>query len=194
MENENIVHMEQNETGVKNSTPTTETRSNSVYTSSQGTSDAFEDQQIEERVKPYTFRKLNSTDLFPMIKLITKIGIDELTEVFEGDTIKGIVERVTKKEENVAGEESDEGKESVAGKEIIVGVGVALKLVNKIMEHIPLCENEIYTLLSRVSGMDIEQIKVLDLDVFMEMLLDFVMKDEFKDFFKVASKYIKRLG
>lgn len=182
MENANIVHMEQNESGVKNPTPATETEANDVYMGSQGTSNVVEGQQVEERVKPYTFRKLNSTDLFPMIKLITKIGIDELTEVFEGDTIKGIVERVTRKEE------------SVAGKEIIVGVGVALKLVNKIMEHIPLCENEIYTLLSRVSGMDIEQIKVLDLDVFMEMLLDFVMKDEFKDFFKVASKYIKRLG
>ena len=137
---------------------------------------------VEERIKPYTFRKLNSTDLFPMIKLISKIGIDELTDVFEGDTIKGIVESVTKKEE------------TSKGQEIIVGVGVALKLVNKIIEHIPSCETEIYTLLSRVSGMEVEDIKLLDLDVFMEMLLDFVMKDEFKDFFKVASKYIKRLG
>lgn len=182
MEIANIVHTEQNETVAENSTPTAETQSNNSCISSQGDSDTFEDQQIEERVKPYTFRKLNSTDLFPMIKLITKIGIDELTEVFEGGTVKRIVESVTKKEK------------TVAGKEIIAGVGVALKLVNKIMEHIPLCENEIYTLLSRVSGMDVEQIKVLDLDVFMEMLLDFVMKDEFKDFFKVASKYIKLLG
>lgn len=139
-----------------------------------------EDQQIEERVKPYTLRRLNSTDLFPMIKLITKMGIDELTEVFEGDTIKKIIENATKKGKNVE------------GKEIIAGVGVALKLVNKIMENISFCENEIYTLLSRVSGMDIEQIKILDLDVFMEMILDFVMKDEFKDFFRVALMYIKR--
>ena len=177
MENANIVHMEQNKTGVENPATTTETQSNDGYMSSQGASNL-----LEERVKPYTFRKLNSTDLFPMIKLITKIGIDELTEVFEGDTIKGIVESVTKKEENVS------------GKEIVVGVGVALKLVNKIMEHIPYCETEIYTLLSRVSGMDVEQIKVLDIDVFMEMILDFVMKDEFRDFFKAASRCIKRLG
>lgn len=175
MGNANIVHMEQNNAGVEDTTPIAETRSNDDYMSLQGGADV-----LPERVKPYTFRKLNSTDLFPMIKLITKIGIDELTEVFEGDTIKSIVDSVTKKEENIA------------GKEIIVGVGVALKLVNKIMEHIPLCENEIYTLLSRVSSMDVEQIKILDLDVFMGMLIDFVMKDEFKDFFKVASKYIKR--
>lgn len=188
MENTNTVHMEQNETGVKNSTLTAETGANDNYMGSQGDFNAAETANAEERVKPYTFRKLNSTDLFPMIKLITKIGIDELTEVFEGDTISRIVESVTKKEENAA------DAENVAGKEIIVGIGVALKLVNKIMEHIPLCENEIYTLLSRVSSMDVEQIKVLDLDVFMEMLLDFVMKDEFRDFFRVASKYIRRLG
>ena len=37
-----------------------------------------------------------------------------------------------------------------------------------------------------------QAVKALDLDVFMEMLIDFVTKEEFKSFFKVASKYIKQ--
>lgn len=173
MDNTNIVNLEQKRENVCDSTPATEKRLNEDCTSSDVATGC---------VKLYKFRKLNSTDLFPMIKLIAKIGIDELTEVFEGDSIKGIVESVSKKEK------------TIAGREIIAGVGVALKLVNKIMEHLPYCDNEIYILLSRVSGMSVDQIKILDIDVFMEMILEFVTKDEFKDFFKVASRYIKALG
>lgn len=170
MKNADTVHMAVIETEAENCLCTTEKLLEDDYRSSQ------------ERIKPYTFRKLNSTDLFPMIKLIAKIGLDELTEVFEGDAVKQLIERVGSKEK------------AAQGREIVVGVGVALKLVNKILEHIPCCEAEIYTLLSRVSGMGVEELKNLDLDVFMEMLLDFIMKDEFRDFFKVASKYINRLG
>lgn len=171
------------ETSVENSTYAEETSSNEDYMSSQGTSDTvYEIAQKKERVKPYTLRKLNSTDLFPMIKIITKIGLDELTEVFEGDAIKQLIDRVSSKED------------TVEGKELIVGVGVALKLVNKILEHVPHCEAEIYTLLSRVSGMEVEEIKNFDIDIFMEMLLEFIMREEFTNFFRVASQYINRLG
>lgn len=141
-----------------------------------------------ERVKPYTFRKLNSTDLFPLIKIISKIGLDELTQVFEGDALKSLIAQG----KQIKGSNNTEQSPKVNLD--IVGVGVALKLVNKILEHIPLCEQEVYTLLSRVSGMSVEEVKNLDMDVFMEMILDFVMKEEFRDFFKAASGCIKRLG
>ena len=128
--------------------------------------------------KPYTFRKLNSTDLFPMVKIISKIGLDELTQVFEGDILNSIVGRV----EN---EHSDKKQ-----MEFLAGMNVVAKIANKIFEHLPKCEKEIYSLLANVSGMTVIEVKSLDLDVFMEMILDFVMKEEFKSFFKVASKYI----
>ena len=40
--------------------------------------------------------------------------------------------------------------------------------------------------------MSVDAVKALDIDIFMEMLLDLVTKEEFKRFFKVASKYIKK--
>ena len=39
--------------------------------------------------------------------------------------------------------------------------------------------------------MKIEEVKDLDLAVFTEMIIDFVQKDDFKDFFKVVSKLFK---
>ena len=141
-----------------------------------------------ERVKPYTFRWLNSTDLFLIIKIISKIGLDELTQVFEGDTLKSSIAQI--RASNNAEQTEQPQKENFD----IIGIGVALKLVNKILEHIPLCEQEFYTLLSRVSNMSVEEVQHLDMNVFMEMILDFIMKEEFKDFFRVASGYISKLG
>lgn len=139
-----------------------------------------------ERVKPYTFRRLNSTDLFPMIKIISKIGLDELTQVFD----IGFINKITnsfKKAEEFSENTSAAEEES----QFIVGIGIALRVANKILEHVPSCEKEIFALLANVSGMSVEAVKALDLDIFMEMILDFVMKEEFSSFFKVASKYIR---
>lgn len=183
----NATYMNNKNKGVDNSTPITVNASNEACMSL----DDVTEQDVEF-IKPYTLRKLNSTDLFPMIKIISKIGLDELTQVLEGNVIKDLFskakgEDATKDEtEDEATDESKEDKN-----QFIVGIGIALKLANKILEHIPSCEKEIYTLLSNVSGMTVEEVKELDLDVFLEMLMDFVMKDEFKSFFKVASKFIK---
>ena len=178
---ENNVYMENSNVGVVNPTPTTENTINDGYMNLQPHSEG-----VEERIKPYTFRKLNSTDLFPMITIISKIGLDELTSVFEGDALKEVIKKfMPNKDENT----DEEGKK---GNQVLVGINVTLKIVNKILEHIPTCETEIYTLLANVSGMNIQAVKALDLDVFMEMLIDFVTKEEFKSFFKVASKYIRQ--
>lgn len=186
MENANLTNT--NNTGVISSAPVIENASYEAYMSSDKVN--IPDEVIEE-VKKYTLRKLNSTDLFPMIKIISKIGLDELTQVFESDSIKDLITKA--KSEIKEGSEEPEGDETKEGKnQFMVGVGIALKLANKILEHIPSCEREIYMLLGNVSGMSIDEVKVLGLDVFMEMLIDFIMKDEFKSFFKVASKYIKR--
>jgi hypothetical protein len=172
--------------GAVNSAPTSEKALNEGYMSSQDGTEAVATPQIEpeivEEPKPYTFRKLNSTDLFPMIQLISKIGLDELTTVFDKNMIKNIVDKAKVE----AGSSGDA--------QFIVGLDVFLKLANKILEHIPDCQREIYTLLSNVSGMSKTDLEQLDLAVFAEMILDFVTKEEFKDFFKVASKFVKRLG
>lgn len=183
MENSNVTMANFNgaEVGAVNPAPTTETPVNDGYMSSQGYSESVQEVQTED-AKPYTLRKLNSTDLFPMIRLISKIGLDELTTVFEGDSLKELVNSIKARNEGA----------SKVDLQTVAGLNLALKMVNKILEHLPTCEREIYTLLSNVSGMSIDDLKGLDLDVFMEMLLDFVTKEEFKGFFKVASKYIKK--
>jgi phosphotransferase system IIB component len=172
--------------GAVNSAPNSEKSLNEGYMGSQDSVEVVSTPQTEpetvEEQKPYTFRKLNSTDLFLMTKLISKIGLDELSTVLDKNVLKNLVDKTMN--------ETDSKDDA----QFIVGFDVVLKLTNKILEHIPDCQREIYTLLSNVSGMNEADLKQLDLAVFAEMILDFVTKEEFKDFFKVASKFVKRLG
>lgn len=152
----------------------------------------------ETEEKPYKFRKLNSTDLFPMIKVISKIGLDELTQAFDGKTVNEFI-GTGKQDKNGEGQEGKDPEAEVSPGEkeesyYLLGMKIALKVANKILERLPFCEQEIYLLLAGVSGMKAEEVKKLDINIFMEMILDFVTKEEFSDFFKVASKYAKRLG
>jgi len=132
----------------------------------------------------YTFRKLNSTDVFLMCKIIGKIGISEFTACFEKDTVKNMISKF--KDKKTDGEKTD-GEKTVA----MVGIAVVLELANVIIGNIPKCEAEIYEMLSNVSGLTVSQVKELDFVTFTEMVVDFVKKDEFKDFIKVVSKLLK---
>lgn len=181
---DNITYMNSDITGAVSSVPVTESTSNEAYMSAQAQSEPE-----QEEVKPYTFRKLSSPDLFPMLKIISKIGIDELSTVFDGDLIKNLMNKA--REETDAAADTEQATEK---SQFVVGIGVAFKIANKILEHLPSCEGDIYSLLAGVSGKTVDEIKALDLDVFLEMIVDFICKDEFKNFFKVASKLHKRLA
>jgi hypothetical protein len=132
----------------------------------------------ETEAKPYTFRKLSSVDVFPMFKIIGAIGINEFTACFEHDAVKNMI----------ASAKGESGGESMAS---IVGISVILEIANVILGNIGKCEHEIYQLLSQTSNLTVKQVKELDMAVFFEMVIDFVKKEEFKDFIKVVSKLFK---
>ena len=132
---------------------------------------------METAEKPYVFRKLSAIDVFPMFKIIGAIGINEFTSCFEKDGIKNMIASFT-----------GESKEDMSS---IVGISVILDIANVIIGNIPKCENEIYQILSQTSNLSPAQIKKLDMAVFFEMVIDFIKKEEFKDFIKVVSKLFK---
>lgn len=190
---ENMTYMNNENAGVGNSTPIPVNASNEAYMNAQTQPEQAVTPVSVEETKPYSFRKLSAPDLFPMIKIISKIGIDELSTVLEGNFVQNIMDDVRSKQAEQSEQNDAEQAEKKLGNELFqIGVGIALKIANKILEHIPSCESEIYMLLGSVSGLGVEGVKALDLDVFLEMIIDFIMKDEFKSFFKVASKYIKQ--
>ena len=132
---------------------------------------------VECDLKPYVFRPLSAVDVFPMFKIIGAIGINEFTACFEKDGVKNLLASM-----------KDENSDNLPS---IIGISVVLEIANVIMSNIPKCENEIYQILSQTSNLSVAQVKKLDMAVFCEMVIDFIKKEEFKDFIKVVSKLFK---
>lgn len=136
--------------------------------------------EIVEEVKPYTFRKLSSKDVFLMFKIVSAIGINEFAACLEnGSVLKAITAM------------SDDEKESESGAMMAASV-VLLEVGNVILANLPKCEKEIYQLLSSCSNMTTDQLTAEGNAVmFIEMVIDFFKKEEFPAFFKVVSKLFK---
>lgn len=124
--------------------------------------------------KLYTFRKLEATDVFLMFKILGKIGINEFAEVFGKETVQKLFNSVTTKD----------GAQNFTTS---MGIAVTLEMANIILGNLPKCEQEIYQMLSSTSNLSVSQVKKLDFATFTTMVIDFVKKDEFKDFIKVVS-------
>lgn len=139
--------------------------------------------------KSYSFRKLNSTDIFLMVSIINKIGVAELKGLLDKDSITALVKSFMTPED----EENKDKKEKKDSSEIItqVGISIAFDIATIILKNLPKCETEIFDMLANVSDLTVKQIKNLDMNVFFEMIIDFCKKDEFKDFLKVVSKFLK---
>ena len=120
--------------------------------------------------KVYTFRKLNSTDTFLMFRIIGKIGINEFAKSIDGDFVKNIAKN---------------------NDQAALGISVVLGMANVIVGNLPKCEAEIYEMLANTSNLTIDQVKGRDFCTFTEMVIDFVKKEEFRDFIKVVSRLFK---
>ena len=134
--------------------------------------------QPEVAVKPYTFRLLGAPDIFLMAKIINQIGIKEFKACFESACINDLIQQMTAKE-----------AENDNANIVSVGVGVAVDIASVILGNLPKCENDIYQMLSQTSNLSVEEIKAPGNAVmFLEMVIDFIKKEEFRDFIKVVSK------
>lgn len=121
----------------------------------------------------YTFRPLTSKDIFPMSKIISKIGIKEFKECFESDAIKSLV------------------KNAENGDTSAIGLAVMIDIAGVILSHLGECEKDIYSFLASVTDLEISDIENASMADFAEMIVSLVQKEEFKGFIGVVSKLFK---
>ena len=127
--------------------------------------------------KSYTLRELEGDDAFLMIRILSKIGIDRLKACMEANSVKAAVAIVTSKEADASAK--DQAMNSV-------GIALMLEVASAVMERLPDCRNEIYTLLAQVSGQKFEDIAHMKLIPLTRMIKEFFRKPEFRDFFTEA--------
>ncbi len=124
----------------------------------------------------YNFRTLTSKDIFPMFKILNKIGVGELKKCMQSAEIKDAILGM-----------QDKSDESLSA----VGMSIMLEIANVVIANIPKCEEDIYNLLVSVSDLSRKDLEKMAMAEFLQMIVDFIKKDEFKDFFTVVLKLFK---
>lgn len=133
--------------------------------------------------KAYVLRELRADDVFLMFRIISKVGVQEFKACFESDAIKAMIGKMKKGEDKKAAADK--------GNMLAVGMVVVFDICSLIVEKLPNCRDDIYAFLASLSGMTKDEIAVLPMVTFTEMIVDVIKKEEFKDFFGVVSKLLK---
>lgn len=123
--------------------------------------------------KTYTLRGLTAEDVFPMLKIISGIGLKEFKSCFDSAELRDAIKNMSQ------GKKEGETVDTTA-----VGLMVAADIASIIFANLPECKDDIYQLLSGLSGMEKKEIAELPMNVFLAMIVDVIKKEEFKDFFQ----------
>ena len=133
-----------------------------------------------EETKIYEFRKIGAEDIFTMVKIISAIGINKFAKCFKNEEMQGLMADLKDKKEV--------SRDVIS---IVGGAGIFMEVAQIVLEGMENCKDSIYKILSDTSNLSLDEVKGLDGVTFLEMIIDFIKKEEFVDFIKVASKFAK---
>ena len=125
----------------------------------------------------YEMRKLQATDIFSVVKILNGIGLKNVKEAINIDEINDVRKGMTKDNSEVITSQ--------------IGLNVVMSIATVILENLPKIENDLYNFIGSVIDMKPKDVAKMDMGDFMDVLITIIQKEEFKDFFKRASKLIK---
>ena len=132
---------------------------------------------MDEMTKAYKLRTPTLDDLFPMVEIIKKIGFEEIEKCFSRENTEKIIANI-----------NDEGGKVDMN---AVGYQIGTKIFGVIVRNLSVCKDDIYQLLSQLSGLTISEVGALPLPIVWKMLKELINGDTFKDFFTEASELAK---
>lgn len=133
----------------------------------------------------FEFRELKSKDIFPMVKILRKIGFKDLKDKLNVDNIKDIMQVFV---DQTVPEGQDEQQINQGDMASYVGFNIIAEVLDVILSNLEYCEQDIYKFLASLTGKKENDIAELPMVTFTEMIVALLQKEEFKDFFKVVSK------
>lgn len=122
-------------------------------------------------------RKLQSSDLFRMVRIINGIGFKTIKDSINVDEINKLRKGMT-----------DENADEITSQ---VGVSVVMSILGVVIENLPKVENDVYEFCGSVAGIKPKDVSKMEMGEFMDLLVAIFKMDGFKDFFSRASKLIR---
>ena len=120
-------------------------------------------EQVEVTERPYTLRRLKDRDLFPILGIISEVFPDDLAKTFV---------QLSTKEKTVQE----------------VGATAVMKIVLAVLKNMDKVKDDVYALLSDVSGIPAAEIAEMEFGTTPMMIWDIVSNEKNCGFFKVLSK------
>ena len=124
------------------------------------------DETVEEVVeRPYTLRKFSDGDLFPILKILKKIGIKDCKEAFV---------------------------QVASGEKTLKQIGIlaSFDLADILIGNLTKVEEEVYSLYSGLSGIPADEIRAMEFGTLPLMIMDSFNEVKNTSFFKVLSKLL----
>ena len=129
----------------------------------------------------FELRALKASDFFLVTRILTKIGVKEFKAIIENEDIKAEIGKMA----------AEQGGELAQADVASIGMTVVLDIASVVLERMEGCENDIYELLSRLSGLKKNEIAELPMAVFGEMVIGVIKHEDFRDFFTAVIKQFK---
>ena len=125
----------------------------------------------------YEMRKLQATDIFSVVQITNGIGLNNIKDVIN------VEELIKMRKSTTVDTEQDINSQ--------IGISVVTSLATVIIENLPKIENDLYNFIGSVINVKPKDVAKMDMGEFMDVLMSIIQKEEFKDFFKRASKLTK---
>ena len=123
-------------------------------------------------------RNLKSTDIFPMVGILNKIGFSDIKDMLTPEKVKDLMKAMKNQDED---EDLDFST--------ILGFNLIFEVATIVFANLMKCKDDLYTFLSDVSEQSIKELEDLPPADFLELIIEVLQKPEFGDFFKVVSKF-----
>lgn len=123
---------------------------------------------MSEEKKSYELRTIEADDIDYLTEIIAQLDPDDIISCFDGFNPKNTTKNIE-----------------------TIGMKVMVKVGLKICKNYRKAKKDIHTLLSRLSGLSVEEIAHLPLPEFVGMITAVFKKPEFVDSFKVASSFVE---
>lgn len=129
----------------------------------------------------FELRALKASDFFLVTRILSKIGIKEFKAIMESDDIKAAIGKMA----------SEQGGELAEADVASIGMTVVFDIASVILERMENCEDDIYEILSRLSGLKKKEVAELPMADFGEMVIGVIKHKDFRDFFTAVVKQFK---
>ena len=156
--------------------------------------------QAAEKSAAFVLRDLKSVDVWQMVRILKKFKLAEVFKQIDGDALKAAkfeypLERT---EEGslvpLPREKWTEAQVKAFKKSKEASDAIAWQALDILMDNIGNCQAEVNTLLAMGIGRDREFVENMDAETYIDLIVQYVTREGFSDFFTHARGLLEKTG